>query len=76
MRGETCHWAAILSDPALVSVVYIAVKIPWVQRLTQYLEGAMGPPSTNLWAPICILFVPHPVLYLAPGSLPLVWPLA
>ena len=39
MWGETCRWASILSDPALVSVVYIAVKIPWVRRLSQYLEG-------------------------------------
>ena len=50
MWSETCHWAAMLSDPALVSVVYIAVKIPWVRRLSQYLEGAMGPPFTNLFA--------------------------
>ena len=31
----------------------------------------MGPPFTNSH-----LVVPHPVLYSAPGSLPLVWPLA
>ena len=51
--GQTCRWAAILSDPALVSVVYIAGKIPWVRRLSQYLEGAMGPPFTNLFASCC-----------------------
>ena len=39
MWGETCHWAAILSDPALDSMVYIAVKIPWIQRLLQYRKG-------------------------------------
>ena len=53
MWGETCRWAAILSDPALVSVVDIAVKILWVRRLSQYLEGAMGPPFTNLFASCC-----------------------
>ena len=41
------------TDPALVSVVYIAVKIPWVRRLPQYLEGAMGPTFTNLFASCC-----------------------
>ena len=43
--GETCRWAAILSDAAFVSVVYITVKIPWVQRLSQYLEGQWDYPS-------------------------------
>ena len=53
MWGETCHWAAILLDPGLVSVVYINVKIPWVRRLSQDLEGLMGPPFTNLFASCC-----------------------
>ena len=53
MLGEACRWAAILSDPSLVSVVYIAVQIPWVRRLSQYLEGAMGLPFTNLFASCC-----------------------
>ena len=29
MWGETCRRATILSDQALVSVMYIALKIPW-----------------------------------------------
>ena len=45
MWGETCRWAAILSDPAFVSMVYITVKIPWVQQLSQYLEGQWDYPS-------------------------------
>ena len=45
MWGETCRWAAILSDPTFVSVVYITVKIPWVQWLSQYLEGQWDYPS-------------------------------
>ena len=53
MWGETCCWAAILLDPVLISVVYIAVKIPRVQRLSQYLQGAMGPTFTNLFAYCC-----------------------
>ena len=53
MWGETCRWAAMLSDPTLVYVVYIVVKISWVRRLTQYLEVAMGPPFTNVFASCC-----------------------
>ena len=45
MWGETCRWAAILSDAAFVSVLYITVKIPWVQRVSQYLEGQLDYPS-------------------------------
>ena len=61
MWGETCCWVVILSDLALVSVVYVTV--------IAIFEGAMGLPFTNSH-----LVVPHPVS--APGSLPLVWPLA
>ena len=57
MWGETCRWAAILSDPALVSVVYIVVKIPCVRRLSQYLEGQWDYPS-QIYSH---LVVPHPV---------------
>ena len=35
----------MLSDLALDSVVYIAVKIPWVRQLLQYLEGQWEYPS-------------------------------
>ena len=45
MWGKTCRWATILSDPAFASVVYTTVKIPWVQRLSQYLEGQWDYPS-------------------------------
>ena len=31
---ETSHWPTIPSEPTLVSPVYIALKIPWVQRLS------------------------------------------
>ena len=47
MWGETCRWAAVLSDPAFISVVCITVKIPWVQRLLQYLEGQWDYPSQS-----------------------------
>ena len=50
-------------------MVYIAVKIPWIRWLSQYLEGQWNYPS-QIYSH---LVVPHPVLYLAPGSLPLVW---
>ena len=32
--GETSQWPTIPSDLALVSLVYIALKIPWVRRLS------------------------------------------
>ena len=43
--GRNCCWVVILWDPALVSVVYIGVKIPWVCQLSQYLEGQWDYPS-------------------------------
>ena len=79
MWGETCRWAAILSDPALVSVVYIAVKIPWDdgyrniwrgngntlhRSLLTYLEGQWEYPSQIYLHPV----VPHLVLYSVPGT--------
>ena len=50
MWGETCRWAAIMLDTMFASVVYNNVKIPWVQRLSQYLERQWDYPSQ-----ICIL---------------------
>ena len=32
--GETSQWPTIPSDPALVSPVYIALRIPWARRLS------------------------------------------
>ena len=34
MWGETSQWPTILSGPVLILVVYIALKIPWVRRLS------------------------------------------
>ena len=70
MWGETCCWAAELLDPALVSVVYIAVEIPWVQQLSQYSEGQRDYPS-QIYSH---LVVPHLVLYSVLGLLPLYGP--
>ena len=52
------------------SVVYIPVKIPWVRRLSQYLERQY---FSKIYSH---LVVPPPILHSVPGSLPLVWPLA